>query len=76
MSEPIAVLGATGSIGSRIAEFLPDEADSYLEMVAALNSGKVRPSEPRLPAKTTPMTLEDFARSVFAPVYRAAEDQG
>jgi uncharacterized protein YbjT (DUF2867 family) len=49
------------------------EADAYLEMVAALNSGKVHPAEPRLPENTTPTTLEEFARTVFAPVYRSAE---
>ena len=47
-------------------------ADSYIEMMRAMESGKVRPAEPRLPENTTPTTLEDFAATVFAPAYRAA----
>ncbi len=47
-------------------------ADSYLEMMRAMESGKIRPAEPRLPENTTPTTLEDFAASVFVPAYRAA----
>jgi uncharacterized protein YbjT (DUF2867 family) len=48
-----------------------DLAGLYTEMAAAMNAGKIRPSEPRLPENTTPTTLEDFAPT-FAAVYRAA----
>jgi len=44
---------------------------SYLEMMRAMESGKIHPAEPRLPENTTPTTLEDFAAGVFAPAYRA-----
>lgn len=46
--------------------------DSYLEMMRAMESEKIRPAEPRLPENTTPTALEDFAATVFAPAYRAA----
>jgi len=49
----------------------PHVVDSYLEMVRAMESGKIHPAEPRLPENTTPTTLEDFAPT-FAAVYRAA----
>jgi uncharacterized protein YbjT (DUF2867 family) len=45
--------------------------DSYLEMLRAMESGKIHPAEPRLPENTTPTTLEDFAPT-FAEAYRAA----
>jgi uncharacterized protein YbjT (DUF2867 family) len=44
-------------------------ADVMLEMYRALNSGKIRPEEPRLPGNTTPTTLEDWAPH-FVDVYR------
>jgi uncharacterized protein YbjT (DUF2867 family) len=44
---------------------------SYLEMLRAIESGKIRPAEPRLRENTTPTTLEDFAPT-FAAAYRAA----
>ncbi|MDQ3253630.1 MAG: NAD(P)H-binding protein [Acidobacteriota bacterium] len=45
-------------------------ADSYIEMYRGFNEGTVRPTEERSPANTTPTTLEEFAREVFAPAYQ------
>ena len=49
----------------------PNMADLLLEMAEALNSGHMRPLEPRSPQNTTPTTIETFVAEVFAPVYRA-----
>ena len=49
----------------------PNMADLSLEMAEALNSGHMRPLEPRSPQNTTPTTIETFVAEVFAPVYRA-----
>jgi uncharacterized protein YbjT (DUF2867 family) len=43
---------------------------SILEMMRAMESGKIHPAEPRLPENTTPTTLEDFAASTYAAAYR------
>jgi uncharacterized protein YbjT (DUF2867 family) len=52
-----------------IAQGLPAHiADLLLEMHRAINSGKVRSAEPRLPENTTPTALEDWAPH-FASVY-------
>jgi uncharacterized protein YbjT (DUF2867 family) len=45
-------------------------ADLYVEMFGALNRGLVRPLEPRSASTATPTTLDDFARTVFAPAFR------
>ncbi len=47
-------------------------ADAMLEMERGFNSGLMRPSRPRSPESTTPTSLEEFARSVFAPAFKAA----
>jgi uncharacterized protein YbjT (DUF2867 family) len=49
----------------------PNMADLLLEMAEALNSGHMRPLEPRSPQNTTPTTIETFVAEVFAPAYRA-----
>jgi uncharacterized protein YbjT (DUF2867 family) len=50
----------------------PHMADAMLEMNRALNSGKIRAAEPRLPENTTSTTLEDWAGH-FAGVYHHQE---
>jgi uncharacterized protein YbjT (DUF2867 family) len=49
----------------------PNMADLLLEMAEALNSGHMRPLEPRSPHNTTPTTIETFVAEVFVPAYRA-----
>jgi uncharacterized protein YbjT (DUF2867 family) len=49
----------------------PNMADLLLEMAEALNSGHMRPLEPRSPQNTTPTTIETFVAEVFASAYRA-----
>ena len=44
--------------------------DMLLEMSEALNTGHMKPLEPRSPRNTTPTTLETFAVEVFAPAYK------
>lgn len=43
-----------------------------LEMSAALNSGHMRPLEPRSPQNTTPTSYETFVAAEFVPRYRGA----
>jgi uncharacterized protein YbjT (DUF2867 family) len=45
-------------------------ADSILEMIHGFERGHIRPRQPRTAKTTTPTTLEEFARTVFAPAYR------
>jgi hypothetical protein len=45
-------------------------ADLLLEMADALNSGHMKPLEPRSLENTTPTTLETFVAEVFVPAYR------
>jgi uncharacterized protein YbjT (DUF2867 family) len=47
-------------------------ADLLLEMSESLNSGYMKPLEPRSPANTTPTNLETFVAEVFVPAYRGA----
>ncbi len=49
----------------------PNMADLLLEMAEALNSGYMRPLEPRSPQNTTTTTIETFVAEVFVPAYRA-----
>ena len=49
----------------------PSAAASLVEMHRAFNEGWIVPETPRSPARTTPTTLEEFARTVFAPAFRA-----
>jgi len=44
--------------------------DLILEMCEALNSGHMKPLEPRSPQNTTPTTIESFVADVFVPAYR------
>jgi uncharacterized protein YbjT (DUF2867 family) len=46
--------------------------DAMLEMDRALNAGRIRPSRERNAESTTPTTLDEFAKNVFAAAYRAA----
>jgi uncharacterized protein YbjT (DUF2867 family) len=54
-----------------VAQGLPPHmVDMLLEMFRSIDSGKIHPAEPRLPENTTPTTLEDWAASIFAPIYK------
>ncbi len=48
----------------------PNMADLLLEMADALNSGYMKPLEPRTAANTTATTFETFVAESFVPVYR------
>ncbi|HEY2497292.1 MAG TPA: NmrA family NAD(P)-binding protein [Candidatus Angelobacter sp.] len=48
----------------------PNMAGAILEMAGALNSGHMRPLEPRSPQNTTPTSFETFVQEEFVPVYR------
>jgi uncharacterized protein YbjT (DUF2867 family) len=48
----------------------PNMADLLLEMSEALNTGYMRPLEPRSAQNTTPTTIETFVGEVFLPAYR------
>jgi uncharacterized protein YbjT (DUF2867 family) len=45
-------------------------ADLLLEMTSAMNSGYMRPLEPRSENNTTPTPFEDFVRQEFVPQYQ------
>jgi len=45
-------------------------ASLLVEMSGALNSGHMRPLEPRSPRNTTPTSYETFVAEVFAPAFR------
>jgi len=47
-------------------------ADAMVEMNRAFNEDAIKPSAPRSPANTTPTTLEEFARTVFAPAFKTS----
>ncbi|MFF0268986.1 NAD(P)H-binding protein [Kribbella sp. NPDC004536] len=51
----------------------PDAARLVLQISGAMDTGMVH-AEPRSPHNTTPTTLEQFAETTFAPMYRAAPD--
>lgn len=51
------------------AGFSEAMADRYLEMFRAFNDGAAKPLEQRSAASTTPTSLEEFARYVFAPAF-------
>jgi uncharacterized protein YbjT (DUF2867 family) len=46
-------------------------ADQMLEMYQAIDTGLVKPAEPRSPETTTPTDLLDFARNFIAPLVAA-----
>jgi uncharacterized protein YbjT (DUF2867 family) len=45
-------------------------ANLLLEMTSSLNSGHMRPLEPRTPQNTTPTTFETFVADTFVPAYQ------
>lgn len=46
--------------------------ETMLEMERGINAGLVRPTHKRSTENTTPTTLEEFAKSVFASAYKSA----
>ena len=58
-----------GMLGAGLSESM---ASLYDEMTRNMNEEKVMVSAPRDAASTTPTTVEKFARSVFAPAFKAA----
>lgn len=48
----------------------PNAADLYIEMIRGINAGRIR-GEPRSTTNTSRTTLEEFARTVFAPAFKA-----
>jgi uncharacterized protein YbjT (DUF2867 family) len=59
--------GEKGMIGAGMS---PDAARAFIEMYRAFNDGRLRPTEPRSAANTTPTSFEAFAET-FAAVYAA-----
>ena len=57
--------------GLTAAGFSPNTVDAVVELFTALNEGRVQKMARRDALSTTPTTLEEFARDVFAPAYRA-----
>jgi uncharacterized protein YbjT (DUF2867 family) len=53
------------------AGFSASAADAYVEMYMAINAGCIQNTVRRNALNTTPTTLEEFAREVFAPAYQA-----
>ena len=53
------------------AGFSPTAAATVVELFTAINEGRVQQLAMRTAMSTTPTTLEEFARDVFAPAYRA-----
>jgi uncharacterized protein YbjT (DUF2867 family) len=52
---------------------VPEEmAALYMEMSKGFNEGKVKATQPRSPASTTPTSIERFAEEIFAPAYAAS----
>ena len=56
-------------LGLRMSTSVVDE---MIEMYSGMNEGIVRGLEGRSAENTTPTTIDDFARSVFAPAYHGA----
>jgi uncharacterized protein YbjT (DUF2867 family) len=54
------------------AGFSASVADAYVEMYTAINEGRIQSTMSRTKSNTTPTTLEEFAREVFAPAYQAS----
>ena len=51
--------------------FSEASANDFIEMYDALNTGRMQGIQPRSSLTTTPTTLEEFAKTVFAPAYGA-----
>jgi uncharacterized protein YbjT (DUF2867 family) len=58
-----------GMVGMGLSE---DMANQYVEMSRAFNEGKVKPTQSRSPKTSTPTTIEQFAKRVFAPAFKSA----
>lgn len=58
-----------GAIGAGIPAEL---AGLYMEMARAFNEGRVRTTQPRTHATTTPTSIERWASEIFAPVFAAS----
>ena len=86
MSEATRILGeAVGTPGLTYVQFPEEEArkamigmgmsrsvvEAMLEMERGFNAGKIRSTQGRNAENTTPTTLEEFAKTVFANAYRA-----
>jgi hypothetical protein len=54
------------------AGFSPNAANALVELQTAFNAGKVQSGVRRTKLNTTPTSLEEFARDVFAPAYHAS----
>jgi hypothetical protein len=54
------------------AGFSASGADALAELMTAFNEGHIQKTVSRDGSNTTPTTLEDFARDVFAPAFYAA----
>ncbi len=52
--------------------FSKSAADNFVEMYEAMNAGRIQATAKRTALSTTPTTLEQFAREVFAPAFKAA----
>jgi uncharacterized protein YbjT (DUF2867 family) len=66
--DPILRKGLISSAG-----LSPSAADVVIETNHAINTRRLN-AEPRSPLNTTPTTLEEFARTTFAPRFRASAD--
>jgi uncharacterized protein YbjT (DUF2867 family) len=53
----------------------PNAADMAIEINRGIDCGLVK-AEPRSAVNTTPTTLEEFARTTFAPAFKAAPEAG
>lgn len=87
MSESTRILGeAIGIPGLKYVQFPEGEVrktmtgmgmsasvvEAMLEMERGFNAGRIRPTRERDAENTTPTTLEEFAKTVFARAYKAA----
>ncbi|MBI3184023.1 MAG: NAD(P)H-binding protein [Myxococcales bacterium] len=52
--------------------FSDELAGLYMEMAQAFNEGRARPTQSRSTDTSTPTTIEEFAKEVFAPAFRSA----
>jgi uncharacterized protein YbjT (DUF2867 family) len=58
--------------GLLTAGFSEGVADAYIEMEGAMNDGRIQETVRRDESTTTPTTLEEFARDIFAPAYKGS----
>ena len=57
-----------GLVGAGLS---PDLAGALVELYTAFNNGEIQRMADRTDSNTTGTTLEEFARDVFAPIYKA-----